>query len=71
MKLFNKKEKKTYKYAIEFKNGSIKKGEIKAFGYKDIYYALMRKYFIITDYSKKAFYFNRDEIITLEVWKED
>ena len=71
MNLFKKKEKKTYKYEIEFKNGSIKKGEIKAFGYKDIYYALMRKYFITTDYGKKAFYFNRDEIITLEVVEED
>lgn len=71
MNLFKKKEKKTYKYKIEFKNGKNAEGEIKTYDYKNIYYALMRKYFIITDYGKKAFYFNKDEIVTLEIVEED
>lgn len=67
MNLFKKKEKKTYKYTIEFRNGKTTKGEIKAYNYRDIYAALMRKYLTITDYGKKAFYWNSDEILTLVI----
>ena len=42
MNLFKKKEKKTYKYKIEFKNGKTAEGEIKAYNFNDIHFALMR-----------------------------
>ena len=71
MNLFKKKEKKTYKYTIEFRNGKTAKGEIKAYNYRDIYAALMRKYLTITDYGKKAFYWNSDEFLTVEIYEED
>lgn len=71
MNLFKKKEKKTYKYKIEFKNGKIAEGEIKTYSFNDIYYALMRNRMTITDYGKKAFFWNSNEILTVEIYEED
>lgn len=71
MNLFKKKEKKTYKYKIEFKNGKTAEGEIKAYNFNDIHFALMRNRLIITNNGKKAFYWNSDEFLTVEIYEED
>lgn len=71
MKLFKQQEKKTYKYEIEFKNGKKAKGEIKAYSFNDIHYALMKNRLIITNNGKNAFYWNSDEFLTVEIYEED
>lgn len=69
MNLFKKKEKKTYKYEIEFKNGKKAEGKIKATSLYEVYSALFKNKVIETN--NGLFYWNSDEFLTVKVYEED
>lgn len=69
MSLFKKKEKKTYKYKIEFKNGKKAEGKIKTTSLYEVYSALFKNKVIKAN--NRLFYWNSDEFLTVEVYEED
>ena len=71
--MFKKNEKrfKKYKYRIVFKNGTKESGTINAYTLKEAYNIIgLNRTYILND-SKHILYYNRNEMIILEIEEED
>ena len=68
MKLLKLKKNKTYKYKIKFINGENVKGIIKAPNLEDACRLIMLKRISLVNNNERAFYYNRDEFLTVEIW---
>lgn len=71
--MFKKNEKKikNYKYRIVFKNGTKESGTINAYTLKEAYNIIGIDRTYMLNYSKQCLYYNRKEIIILEIEEEE
>lgn len=71
--MFKKNEKKikNYKYRIVFKNGTKESGTINAYTSKEAYHIIGINRTYILNNSKQILYYNRKEIIILEIEEEN
>lgn len=71
--MFKKNEKKIkkYKYRIVFKNGTKESGTINTYTLKEAYNIIGLNRTYTLNYSKQILYYNRKEIIILEIEEEE
>lgn len=71
--MFKKNEKKfkKYKYRIVFKNGTKESGTINAYTLKEAYNVIGLDQTYRLNYSKQCLYYNRKEIIILEIEEDE
>lgn len=67
----NEKKLKNYKYRIVFKNGTKETGTINAYTLKEAYNIIGLNRTYTLNYSKQILYYNRKEIIILEIEEEE
>lgn len=67
----NEKKLKNYKYRIVFKNGTKESGTINAYTLKEAYNIIGRNQTYTLNNSKQIFYYNRKEMIILEIEEEE
>jgi hypothetical protein len=65
--LGTKNKKETYSYKIKCKNGEILEGCMTAFNIEQACDMLMQGKINIVENNTKAFYFNRDDFLTVEI----
>ena len=68
LNIFKKQEYKTYKYKIIFKNKNTSEGTLTAPNLDGVYEMLLKNKFQIVSNGTKGFYWNANEINTLEVY---